>query len=107
MSPMVDINERRLADYAERLRRLHNTVRPLLPAVQQDELLELAVGVGLLAAVELAASPPCRCGHPKARHRNDPIVCLDCWHTPTADPDSTRHEHLFQPGEPVPGQPVP
>jgi len=96
MTVMDDLNNLRLADYAERLRRLHCTVRPLLPAAQQDELLELAIGVGLLLPTAPDA-PPCRCGHPHERHRIDPLVCLDCWHTPTAQPDSARHEHSYEP----------
>lgn len=97
MTGMAHINDRRLADYAERLRRLHNTVRPLLPAAQQDELLELAIGVGLLVTAGTDDSPVCSCGHPQDRHRTDPIVCLDCWHTPSAQPDSRKYEHFFQP----------
>jgi len=97
MTGMANINDRRLADYAERLRRLYNTVRPLLTTDQQDELLELAVGVGLLVTAGSGDSSACLCGHPQARHRADPVLCLDCWHTPSAQPDSRNHEHLFQP----------
>jgi len=96
---MLDMttNVRLLTEYAQRLRRLHNQVRPLLPAAEQDELLELAIGVGILALPEDSRDTLCQCGHRHDRHREDPIVCLDCWHTP-GQPDSTHHEHCFQPG---------
>lgn len=97
MDRMASVYEQRLADYAKRLRRLHNAVRPLLPEAQQDELLELAIGVQLLAPAMTRDTGSCWCGHSVGRHRNDPIVCLDCWHTPTPKPDSQIHEHPFQP----------
>jgi hypothetical protein len=91
---MDKTRSQKLADYGERLRTLHNRVRPLLPEAQQDELLELAVGVALLALND-GPSDVCQCGHPQGRHRSDPILCLDCWNTGTGQ-DSTHHEHQFR-----------
>lgn len=41
-----------LQDYAERVRLLHNRIRCRLPRAEQDELLELAIGLCMLALVD-------------------------------------------------------
>lgn len=38
-----------LGDYAERLRRLHNRVRPRLDPADQDEMFQLTISIGLAA----------------------------------------------------------
>lgn len=43
------MSDPRIPDLAERLRKLHNLIRPQLAKAQQDELLELAIGLGLVA----------------------------------------------------------
>ena len=50
-----------LPELAERLRLLHNRVRRHLPTADQDELLELTIGLGM-AALEL--SRPSRASTP-------------------------------------------
>lgn len=43
------MSDPRIPELAERLRKLHNSIRPQLAKAQQDELLELAIGLGLVA----------------------------------------------------------
>ncbi|MFD9069170.1 hypothetical protein [Streptomyces lasiicapitis] len=65
-----------LPDWAERLRKLHNEIRPLLPKEQQDELLDLSIAFGMealrrthLAGYRVTADEP---------SADAPVVALIC-----------------------------